>query len=147
MNSKNHQSALAAFREPLPPGHANPSSDSWFLGYIFISKIGFRTRYPLAAATTACCAHRESSQPWQAGIYEDLGGPVRRISQNWYHLGSLTTIKRMAFSSFSREKHIGLPEAEASRADQQKATDLPGKDMLMQRQPFSSKKSPIEARP
>ena len=71
--SENHGNALGAFREPLPSNEANPSNCKRFRQYVFTTNSGYRTRYPLVAGTTVCCAGRENSRSWQASITEDLG--------------------------------------------------------------------------
>jgi hypothetical protein len=71
--SENHGNALGAFREPLPSNEANPSNCKRFRQYVFTTNSGYRTRYPLVAGTTVCCAGRENSRSWQASIAEDLG--------------------------------------------------------------------------
>jgi len=50
--SENHIAAAAALREPLPCSRANSSSRSCFRQLVSIANNGYRTRYPLVAATT-----------------------------------------------------------------------------------------------
>jgi hypothetical protein len=78
--SENHGNALGAFREPLPSNEANPSNCKRFRQYVFIANSDYRTRYPLVAGTTVCCAGRESSRSWQASIAEDLDVTLRQFS-------------------------------------------------------------------
>ena len=50
--SENRATALAAFREPPPQSQAQPSNSSPFCGHVSMANSGYRTRYPLVAATT-----------------------------------------------------------------------------------------------
>jgi len=80
--SENHNTASAAFREPLLCSRANSTSRSRFWHYMSIMDSGYRTLYPLVVVNTVCSAGLGSCRPWQSKHCQGFGITLRFLRED-----------------------------------------------------------------
>lgn len=88
--SENHNTAYAAFREPLLCSRVNSSSRSRFLHYVSIMDSGYRTRYPLVVITTVCSAGLGSCRLWQGKHCQGFGITLRFLRDDTHSTAPLS---------------------------------------------------------